>query len=142
MIQYLVNVLDYFFNFTPPRDFPLQYLVWTILALSLLTAGFTIYKIRQTDDTYIKRILREYPGKLITLGLLLGINVLSRLNRVDVLSMRLITITLSLWIIYSFYEIINDFMVKFPKHLNKPTQESQKIKYHLHKNKKKKHRQR
>ena len=140
MIQYFLGVLDYFFNFSPPRDFPLQYIVWIILALCLLTIGFSIYKIRQTEDKYIKRILREYPGKLITLGVLLGINVFSRLNRIDVLSMRLITITLSLWILYSFYEIINDFLVKFPKHLNKPTQESQQIKYHLHKNKKKKHR--
>ena len=144
MLQAIINLLDYIFNFSPTREFPLQYVFWILIVLSIGVAVSIFIKPRHSEEKFLIKALKEYPTKLITLSVLLAINLFSRLNRIDVLSMRLITFVLGLWILFTFYEIYNDFFVKYPelkaKQAHQPEKNRQK--YHIVKNKKKKHRQR
>ncbi len=105
MIQALIDFLGYFIEFNPPVIFPLQNILWGILIVNLILAIALFIKTRMTTDKKLKKVLRSYDTTLITIEILLTLNLLSRLNRVAVLSMRLFTFILIAWMIYSYVKI-------------------------------------
>lgn len=140
MINSILAFLDYFFNFSPDRAFPLQWTVWVLIALAVLTAIIVFYKTKTCKDTILRKILQEYPGKFVTIVILLGINLLSRAYRIEVLSMRVFTYVLVIWMLFSFYNLLHDIRVTYPNRKNKLTPKFQRLeeKYRIHKNKGKK----
>lgn len=137
MIQTIVNFLNYFFDFNPPTRFPLQNIVWGILALNLLIAIVIYIRIRTTKDKYLSNILKPSPIQLITIEALLALNLFSRLNRVEVLSMRLLTYLLIIWMIYSYIQIGLAIFKKYPEKLEQQHKKTPGLKrFHLHHNKK------
>ena len=82
----------------------------------------------------------EYPGKLITISVLLLVNLLSRWSRVEVLSMRFITYLLVLWLLYAYYMLYRDLTVTYPRRLSQQKQKfiSLEEKYRIRRNKTKK----
>lgn len=115
MVNQIVGILDYFFGFSPSIEFPLQWVIWLTAGISVLLAIICIIRMKTAKDRLLNRHLKEYPSKLITISVLLVINLFSRLNRVEVLSMRFITYLLILWMLFSFYELYRDYFVFYPK---------------------------
>lgn len=115
MVNQIVSILDYFFGFSPSIEFPLQWVIWLMAGLSVLLAIVCLLRMKYAKDRLLNRHLKEYPSKLITISVLLIINLFSRLNRVEVLSMRFITYLLILWMLFSFYELYRDYFVYYPK---------------------------
>lgn len=137
MINTIVSILDYFFNFAPDSTFPLQWIPWTLAALAVITAIIVFVKARTCKDSILRKILQEYPGKFLTIDFLLAINLLSRTYRVEVLSMRIFTYVLVAWVLFSFYTLIHDLRVTYPNRKHQVTPKFQRLeeKYHIHKNK-------
>lgn len=115
MVNQIVGILDYFFSLSPSTEFPLQWIFWLMAGLSVSVAVFCMIKMKCAKDRLLNRHLKEYPSKLITISVLLAINLFSRLNRVEVLSMRFLTYVLVLWLLFSFYELYRDYFVFYPK---------------------------
>lgn len=138
MINTALSIADYFFNFSPPQAFSLQWIPWTLSAIAVLTAIITFYKCKTCDDKILRKLLQEYPGKLITITILLVINILSRLNRIDVVSMRIFTYVLCLWLIFALYNLYKDVRKTYPERKNKQSERIQRLekKYRILKNKK------
>ncbi len=137
MSNTIISILDYFFGFTPPQSFGLQWTVWALLIIAITTALVIYLKAKKSKDSLLRKTLLEYPGKFITISIFLALNLLSRLNRVEVISMRFITYLLLLWLLYSFYGLYRDLTFTYPRKL---AQQKQKIisleeKYKVHKNK-------
>lgn len=137
MTTYIINALDYLFGFNPPIIFGLQWVVWTFIGLGIALALYLIFVLRTSHDGHLKKLLQDYPSRLITIAFLLLINIFSRFNRIEVLSMRFITFLLIAWMAYCFYQIYHNLMVKLPeKHQQKTVaMENLQKKYHIHKNK-------
>jgi hypothetical protein len=140
MSNTIVSMLEYFFGFSPPQTFVLQWTVWPVLILSLVAAVLIYLKAKKSRDALLRKTLMEYPGKFLTISALLAVNLLSRLNRVEVLSMRFITFLLVLWLIFSFYGLYRDLAVNYPRKISLQKQKivSLEEKYKIHKNKPKK----
>lgn len=138
MTKFIVDTLEYFFSFNPPVQFGLQWVVWLIIGISVLASFYLIFILKTSKDNLLKKIVQEYPGKFLTLSFLLLINLFSRFNRIEVLSMRFITYTLIIWLLYSFYSLYQNLTVVLPekRQHQKPAIESLEQKYHIHRNKK------
>jgi hypothetical protein len=137
MIQTTLDFLGYFFDFTPPTRFPLQNIVWAILALNLLIAIVLFIRIRTSKDKQLIKLLQPSPKRLITIEVLLAVNLLSRLYRVEVLSMRLFTYLLIIWMVYSYVQITLAVFKKYPESLKQSEQKDPgQGRFHLHRNKK------
>lgn len=137
MIQAFEDLLGYFFNFNPPTRFPLQNIVWAILAFNLLAGIIMLIRIRMSKDKHLNKILQPFPTRLITIEALLGLNLFSRLNRVEVLSMRLFMYLLIVWLIVSYIQIGLAIFKKYPEKLQQSEQkEPGQNRFHLHRNKK------
>lgn len=137
MVNTVVSALDYLFNFSPDRYFPLQWIPWTLIGITLVLSVFLVYKIRTCKDSILRKILQEYPGKFITISVLLATNVLTRLYRIEVLSMRAFTFILIIWLLLALYGLYHDLRVTYPKRKNQVTPKFQRLeeKYRIHKNK-------
>lgn len=137
MINTVVPFLDYFFNFSPDRYFPLQWIVWSLIGLAILIAVFIFYKSKTCKDKILRKILQKYPGKFLTIASLLTINLLARIYRVEVFSMRILTYLLIIWLFFSLYKLIHDWLVAFPERKKQLTPKFQRLeeKYGIRKNK-------
>lgn len=137
MINTVVSILDYFFNFSPDRLFPLQWIPWTLVSLTVLITIVVFYKVKICKDSILRKILGEYPGKFFTIVILLAINLLARTYRIEVLSMRIFTYVLIIWLLFSFYNLIHDLRVTYPNRKRQLTPKFQRLeeKYRIHKNK-------
>lgn len=137
MVNTLVAALDYLFTFSPDRLFPLQWIPWTLIGISLLLSGFLFYRSRTCKDAVLRKLIQEYPGKFVTISILLAINVLTRLYRIEVLSMRVFTFILIAWMLFAFYGLYHDWRVTYPQRKALLTPKFQRLeeKYHIHRNK-------
>jgi hypothetical protein len=140
MINSILSFLEYLFSFSPTREFNLQWVIWALIIVTAITAIGIFLVNKKSSDKIFHKLFKEYPGKLLTLDFLLLINLLSRINRVELLSMRFLTYTLSAWILFSFYEMYFDWSKKLPSLKSSAHQKqiSQVKKYHIHHNKKRK----
>lgn len=140
MTKFITDLLDYFFGFNPPIQFGLQWVVWILVALGIIGGVALIILMKVKRDAHFKKTVQEFPSKLITISFLLLINLFSRFNRIEVLSMRFITYLLAAWLIFSFYQLSRALIVKLPaqKKVQEHAVESLERKYHIHKNKKRK----
>ncbi len=136
----MYNLLNYFFNFTPPITFKLQWIIWGIIILIFILSVFLIIYSKSSKNKPLRQVLQNYPGKFLTLNFLLLINLFSRLNNIAVLSMRLITYLIIFGLIWYLYQLFVTLFIK-KNHIqdnNISHHTKQTIKYHIHKNKKKK----
>lgn len=140
MTKYITDFLDYFFGFNPPTNFNLQWILWILIALGLLTGFSLIFVVKTSHDSHLKKSVQQLPGKFITISFLLLLNLFSRFNRIEVLSMRFITYILVAWLLFSFYQLINQLLIKLPalRAHQEAAVEHLERKYHIHKNKKRK----
>ena len=137
MTTLIINTLDYFFNFSPPTTFGLQWVIWLAIGLAFSCSFYLIFLLKTTKDSLLKKFILEYPAKFITLAFLLLLNLFSRFNRIEVLSMRFITYLLLAWLIFSFYSLYQNLLINLPeKRKNqKPAIESLQQKYKILRNK-------
>lgn len=136
----MYNLLNYFFNFTPPITFKLQWIIWGIIIFIFILSVFLIIYSKTSKNKPLRQVLQNYPDKFLTLNFLLLINLFSRLNNIAVLSMRLITYLLIFGLIWYLYHLFITLFIK-KNHIqdhNISNQTKPTIKYHIHKNKKKK----
>ena len=140
MTKFITDLLQYFFGFNPPIQFNLQWTIWTLIALGLLTGFGLIILSKTSHDSQLRKTVQEFPSRFITISFLLLINLYSRFNRIEVLSMRFITYILAAWLIFSFYQLSQKLLVKLPqlRAHNETTVDTLQKKYHIHKNKKRK----
>ncbi len=138
MTTFIINTLDYFFGFNPPVKFSLQWIVWAFIIAGFLFSFVLIFLVKTSHNSHLRKIIQDFPGKLISISFLLLINLFSRFNRIEVLSMRFITFVLIAGMIIYFYQIYHGLMVKLPQQnkQNASAIASKKKKYHIHKNKK------
>lgn len=133
------NLFSYLFAFNPTTTFPLQWAVWALILLSLGTAFYATVLIRKQHDQLLKKSLRPFPSKFLTLSFLLLINLFARLTRIEVLSMRLITWLLCAWIIFVFYQLAHQIFIKLPAqrlaHHHIQSSDATSARYHIHHNK-------
>ena len=138
MTNLIIDTLNYFFNFNPPTSFGLQWIIWLATGLAFCSSFCLIFILKTTKDNLLKKFIQEYPVKFITLAFLLLLNIFSRLNRIEVLSMRFISYLLLIWLVFSFYSLYQNLLINLPeKRKNqKPAMESLQQKYKIHRNKK------
>jgi hypothetical protein len=138
----IIGILGYFFEFSPSQNFGLQWIAWSFVCLALISAIIIYIKAKKSSTPLLRKILMEYPGKLVTISILLLLNILSRLNRIEVLSMRFVTYLLLIWLLYSYFSLYRDLTVTYPHKLQQQKQKfvSLEEKFRIHKNKSKKHR--
>lgn len=105
MIQALVDFFGYFFSFSSPTYFPLQYIVWGILAINLVVVIIMLMVMLISKNKRLNKVLKSFPNQLITIEALLAINLFSRLNRVEVLSMRIFLYLLIIWLAFTYIQI-------------------------------------
>ena len=137
MTKLIIDTLNYFFNFNPPTTFGLQWVIWLAIGLALASSFYLIFLLKTSKDSLLKKFIAEYPAKFITLSFLLLLNIFSRFNRIEVLSMRFITYLLLAWLIFSFYSLYQNLLINLPeKRKNqKPAMESLQQKYKILRNK-------
>jgi len=137
MTTFIVTALDYMFGFNPPIRFGLQWVVWALVAIGLLVSFYLIFVLKTSHDGALKKSIQDFPGRLITITFLLLINVFSRFNRIEVLSMRFITYGLIVWMIFIFWQIYQAMFVKLPAKRQEKASAVEHLerKYHIHKNK-------
>ncbi len=138
MIQTLIAFIEYFFSLTPPPVFPLQSIIWIILAINLIGLIYFFVKLRNHKQKPLLKLIRPFWGTLWTIEILLIINLLSRLNRVEFFSMRLLTYLLIIWLFSIYYQLYIVIFQTHPQQLQNHSTQITATKYHLHKNKKKK----
>jgi hypothetical protein len=138
MTKLIIDTLNYFFDFTPPTTFGLQWVIWLAIGLAFSSSFYLIFLLKTSKDSLLKKFILEYPAKFITLAFLLLLNLFSRFNRIEVLSMRFITYLLLAWLIFSFYSLYQNLLINLPeKRKNqKPVIESLQQKYRILRNKK------
>jgi hypothetical protein len=137
MFNTALSITEYFFSFSPPPEFSLQWIPWVLCGIAVITAIISYIKIKTCKEKILRKILQEYPGKFVTISLLLGINILARLNRIDVVSMRIFTYILFIWLLFAFYRLYRDLRTTYPQRINQQSLRLQRLekKYHIHKNK-------
>lgn len=140
MLNTALSIGEYLFGFSPSPTFGLQWIPWTLGAIGIVLAILTYIKSKTSNDKILRKLLQEYPGKFLTITILLAVNILSRLNRIDVISMRIFTYILCLWLIFAIYNLYKDITKTLPE---RKTRQSERIRrlekqYRILKNKKKK----
>lgn len=140
MTNFIVDILQYFFGFNPPIQFGLQWIAWVFAAAGVLAAIYLIFVQKTLHNPVLRKSTQAFPGILITISVLLSLNIFSRLYRVQVLSMRIITYLLIAWMIFNFYQLYRALTTKVVKEKEKKEHSLEHLekKYHIHRNKKRK----
>ena len=107
--------LKYYFAPVPSADFQFTKLT-LVIAFVLIIAGFalSVYRNKYSKDKILKKILRPYPTKLITYGVIVLILLLIRETGIPYLSMRFWWLVILVFFLYS---LIN-FLLRFRSRYN------------------------
>lgn len=140
MLNTALSLGEYLFGFSPSSSFGLQWIPWTLCAIGIILAILTYIKSKTSNDKILRKILQEYPGKFLTITILLAVNILSRLNRIDVISMRIFTYVLCLWLVFAIYSLYKDMTRTLPERKARQSERIHRLeqKYRILRNKKKK----
>lgn len=136
-MNFLVETLQNIFTPTPPT-FSNYTIFFMILAGAFVAGGIALkfYIKARKEDKSFKRSFRNYPFKLITLGILLGIYIFMRHYAVAFLSMRLLMIALVITMIYTVYQMYNSYTKQYPELQKHEKDKLEKNKYSTKKHKK------
>ncbi len=95
------TVLTYFFEPLPSGRFEYMYF-FIILAIVLIVAsiGLRLYLRRHKGDKIFRKLFRPLPGKLQTMGIIFGLYVVARYERMPFLSMRFLNYILLAVLLY------------------------------------------
>lgn len=137
MIQAVSVFLEYLFDFTPPTAFGLQAVIWALLAINLVLAIAIAIWLQVSGSKLLRKLFGGFTARFLVIEAFMAINLFSRLNRVDVISMRFITYLLLIWLAVSYVDLLVTVFKKWPAQKQLAQQkEPAKHKYHIHKNKK------
>lgn len=93
--------LNYYFDPSPGADFQFTKLTLVlIILLFLLSIAIRIYRRKYAKDAVLKKMLKRYPGRFFTFGIILLFLLLSREAGIPYLSMRFWWFVLFIYIIY------------------------------------------
>ena len=137
MINTLVDIINYFFNLSPTATFPLQDIIWLIIAINTVVIILLFLQIRNSQQKSFIKLTHTFPARLFTIEILLIINIFARLNRVEFFSMRLFTYILILWLISTYLHIYLTIFKKYPQ-ITDTRPQSNHTRFNILKNKKRK----
>ncbi len=82
--------LQYYFTTRPDPDFQFTKITAALIILFFLLAiGIRIYRKKAAKDPIIKKMIKRYPGRLMTFGVILVFLLLSREAGIPFVSMRI-----------------------------------------------------
>jgi|GEM_PF-1386440 len=100
-MSFITTVIQYFFSPLPDGPFRYMYFFIVLAAVSLIGGiALTVYLKKQKDDKIFRKLFRDLPGKLILIGVLEGLYVIMRWQRLPYLSMRILNDMLLVYVVY------------------------------------------
>ncbi len=121
---------QYYFATRPNPDF--QYTKLTLLVIGLLfvlSIVLIMYRKKFTKDKVSKKILKRYPMRFFTFGVILMFLLLAREAGIPYISMRLWWLLLFIYIIYWSIKVCLGFSREHKKRSNKTESSRKKVKY-------------
>ena len=124
--------LNPWFYFAPLPDPNFQFSKFTLgLSLILVLAGIvgSYYRKKKLSDPITKKILKPYPGRLVTYGLLLVMLLVSRELGIPYLSMRIWWFVLLAFFLYTFIGLALNYKKEYQRRSRRLHQNENKAKY-------------
>ena len=129
-MAFLTTILEYFFS--PIPSGPFKYFIVLAAVASMAVAAGIALKIlikSQKEDKMFKKLFRALPGKLILFGVLEGIYVLVRFERIPYLSIRFLNYAIFAYGLYLAFHYIQLYVKIYPVEKKHREEQMQKNKY-------------
>ncbi len=126
----------YFFQ-SPPSAFQYAMALWVYVVLLIGAAvGIVVMIKKNKEDKAFKKVFRNFPTKLVTIGVLLAFYLLSREYSIPLLSMRIMLAVILAVSVYVDYTLVMAYLKKYPEEKKFRHDREQINKYIPHKHKK------
>jgi len=110
------NLILYFFSPLPEGPFRFMYFFIVLGAISLIGGiVLKVYLKKQKNDKIFKKLFRDLPGKLILIGILEGLYVLVRWQRLPYLSLRFLNYLVLAYVIYVVFHYVQLYIKVYPE---------------------------
>jgi amino acid transporter len=113
---------SYYFGIRPDSNFQFTKLTLAlVVVLFLISIGIWYYRKKYVKDPVTKKIIKRYPEKIFTFGLILLCLLVSREAGIPILSMRVLSILFFLYVAYWVLKTLITFRKEYKeraKHLN------------------------
>lgn len=122
--------LQYYLSTKPNPDFQFTKVTLVLIVLFFgIGIGIKIYRRKYAKDQIVKKMIKNYPGKLFMFGTILLFLLLVREAGVPIVSMRLWWFALFLYILYWSVKILLNFKKEYKKRSRQANKHSESAKY-------------
>ena len=122
--------LKYYFTTRPDPNFQFTKLTLFIIALFfLLSLAIKIYRKKYAKDVILKKMIKRYPGRLLTFGTFLLLLLFFREAGIPFLSMRILWVIWLLILIYWVVKTLINFKKEYRHRLSQAKHHAAKKKY-------------
>lgn len=125
-----ILTIKYFLESHPNPDFKYTKLILLLMGIFfVISIALKIYRRKYVKDEIVKRIIKHYPSKFFSFGVIIFLLLFVREAGIPFLSMRIWWIVLLLYIIYWGGKACLDFKKEYRKRSNKTAVSDIKTKY-------------
>ncbi|MBN2096766.1 hypothetical protein JW752_05255 [Candidatus Peregrinibacteria bacterium] len=122
--------LQYYFTPRPDPDFRFTKITLALIVLFFVAAvGVRYYRKKVAKDPIIKKMIKRYPGKLMTFGTLLLFLLLVREAGIPFVSMRFLWFALLLYVVCWAAKILLNFKKDYRRRIRQVHTHAERAKY-------------
>jgi len=122
--------LQYYFTPRPDPDFQFTKITLVLIVLFFVAAvGIRYYRKKIAKDPIIKKMIKRYPGKLMTFGSLLLFLLLVREAGIPFVSMRILWFALLIYVVYWAVKTFLNFKKDYRQRTGQARRHAKKSKY-------------